>query len=141
MSELTVGLSSSTVTANDTTNDSETAVEINNLVPTVLSEVRPRRRRCVCQVVKSDCQYLTRELKEITKEIVKIDPTASGAVRHTLQNAQIQLRNIHDHLKGDLLKNVPDTKARTESLLLERRSCFARDHHHHQQIAAPENLS
>ena len=127
MSELTVGPSSSTETAND----NETAVERNNLAPTVLNEVRPKKHRCVCQVVKSDCQYLAKDIKEVTKEIAKIDPTASGAVRHTLQCAQIQLNDIRDHLKSDLLKNLPDIKAKTESLLLTKKSCLARDHHHH----------
>ena len=116
----------------ETTDGSETTVaKNNNLVPTVLHDVRPKKHRCVCQVVKSDCQYLTRDIKELTKKIVNIDPTATGAVRHTLQTAQIQLNNIRDHLESDLLKNLPDVKAKTESLLLTKRTCLARDHHHH----------
>ena len=130
MTELTAGDSSSLT---ETANDNEITVVKNNLAPAALNEVRPKQRRCVCQVVKSDCQYLTRDIKEITKEIVRTDPTASGAVRHTLQNAQIQLNDIRDHLKSDLLKNIPDVKAKTESLLLTRKVCLAQEHHHHQQ--------
>ena len=130
MSDLTAGLSplsSSTLTAAD---DSETTVETNNLAPTVLRDVRARRRRCVCQVVKSDCIFLTRDIKHLTKEIIKVDPTASGAVRKTLQDTQIELNNIRDHLKGGLLKNLPEIKAKTETLLLTERACLARDHRH-----------
>ena len=123
---LEASLSSSTL--KEAEDSDATSVEKNNLAPVVLREVRPRKRRCVCQVVRSDCDYLTKDIKELTKEIIKIEPAAGGAVRHTLQNAQIQLNQIRDHLESDLLKNLPDIKARTESLLLAKRTCLARDH-------------
>ena len=127
MSDLVVVDTSSSST---TTEDSLTTVEKedNNLAPIALKDVRPRIRRCVCPVVTSDCLTLVKELRSLTKKILNLDPTSGGAVRYTLQNAQIALNELRDHLSNDQLQNVPTLKLKTERLLRVATACKAVDH-------------
>ena len=53
--------------------------------------VAPTKKKCICKELYSDCQYLIKDLKTLTKEIMKRQPEAGDTVRHVLQTAHTQL--------------------------------------------------
>ena len=89
-----------------------------------------RSRQCVCKPVRSDCNFIIAELRRLTDDILDHDILCGGAIRKKLQDTQIFLQSIQDHLYQNHKRNdfLSDQDAHAEWSLATNKACKALVH-------------
>ena len=89
-----------------------------------------RARQCVCDVVRTDCDDIIKDLKRLTDRILDKDLLCGGGIRKKLQDTQIFLQSIEDYVTQSVADPdyLPDREATAEWSIATNKACKALAH-------------
>ena len=89
-----------------------------------------RARQCVCNLVRTECNVIIKDLRKISDRILDRDILCGGGIREKLRDARTFLRSIEGHVKRSLANPhyLPNRERHTDWSLASNKACKALVH-------------